>query len=59
MWLYLNKNQDNYKLELSQSACRKWGIKKDSFYNGIKELIIQGYLVPICGGSNIYYFYEK
>lgn len=60
MWLYLNKNQDGFEVELSQAACsRDWGIKKDSYYNGIKELIIQGYLVPICEGSNIYYFYEK
>lgn len=41
MWLYFNKNQDGFKVELSQAACRDWGIKKDSYYNGIKELIIQ------------------
>ena len=59
MWLYLNKNQDGFKVELSQAACRDWGIKKDSYYNGIKELIIQRYLEPVYEGSNIYYFYEK
>ena len=59
MWLYFNKNQDSYKFELSQKACLAWGIKKDSYYAGIEELIRKGYLLPIYEGSNIYYFYEK
>lgn len=58
MWLYFNKNQDNYEFELSQKACSEWGIKKDSYYSGIEELINKGYLIPICYGSNIYTFYE-
>lgn len=59
MWLYFNKNQDSYKFELSQKACLAWGIKKDSYYAGIEELIRKGYLLPIYEGSNIYCFYEK
>lgn len=59
MWLYFNKNQDGYQFELSQKACSAWGIKKDSYYAGICELEEKGYLLPICEGSNIYYFYEK
>ena len=31
LWLYFNKNQDDYQLELSQKACAEWGIKKDSY----------------------------
>ena len=59
LWLYFNKNQDGYQFELSQKACRDWGIKKDSYYAGVEELVSKGYLVPIYVGSNIYKFYEK
>lgn len=59
LWLYFNKNQDGYHFELSQKACRDWGIKKDSYYAGVEELVSKGYLVPIYVGSNIYKFYEK
>lgn len=47
MWLYCNKNQDGYKFELSQKACHDWGIKKDSYYEGVRELMVKGYLLPI------------
>lgn len=59
MWLYLNKNQDNYRFELSRIACEEWGIKKDSYYDGIRNLIDYGYLRPLCAGSNIYIFFEN
>ena len=59
LWLYFNKNQDGYQFELSQKACCDWGIKKDSYYAGVEELVSKGYLVPIYMGSNIYKFYEK
>lgn len=59
MWLYFNKNQNNHGFELSQKDCEKWGIKKNSYYRGIDELIEKGYLKPIKEGSNIYNFYEK
>ena len=59
LWLYFNKNQDGYHFELSQKACQDWGIKKDSYYAGVEELVSKGYLVPIYVGSNIYKFYEK
>ena len=59
LWLYFNKNQDGYQFELSQKACHNWGIKKDSYYAGVEELVSKGYLVPIYVGSNIYKFYEK
>ena len=58
MWLYFNKNQDGYTFELSQKACQSWGIMKDSYYNGIRELQSKGYLFPTYEGSNIYRFYE-
>lgn len=58
VWLYFNKNQDHYEFELSQKACSDWGIKKDSYYAGVEELIDKGYLIPIYYGSNIFVFYE-
>ena len=59
MWLYINKNQDNYRFELSRKACEDWGIKKDSYYDGIKDLIANGYLRQSQPGSNLYIFYEN
>lgn len=59
MWLYLNKNREHYALELSRTACLEWGIKKDSYYDGIEELIEKGYLIRKCDGSNLYTFYES
>lgn len=58
MWLYFNKNQDNYKFELSQKDALNFGVKKDSYYNGIKDLEEKGYLIPLRSNTNIYLFYE-
>ena len=59
MWLYLNKNQEKYTFELSRAACLEWGIKKDSYYDGFKELMEKGYLIQAREGSNYYTFYES
>ena len=59
MWLYLNKNQDNYRFGLSRTDCEGWGIRKDSYYDGIKDLIANGYLRQSQPGSNLYFFYEN
>ena len=59
MWLYLNKNQDNYRFALSRVDCAEWGIRKDSYYDGIKDLIANGYLRQSQPGSNLYIFYEN
>ena len=59
MWLYINKNQDGYRFELSRQACLEWGIRKDSYYDGFKDLVNNGYLQPSHPGSNIYYFHEN
>lgn len=58
LWLYLNKNQEGYNLELSPKACESWGIKKTSYYRAVEELIEKGFLVPLRENSNIYFFYE-
>ena len=59
MWLYLNKNQDHYRFGLSRVDCAEWGIRKDSYYDGIKDLIANGYLRQSQPGSNLYIFYEN
>ena len=59
MWLYINKNQDNYRFELSRKACEDWGIKKDSYYDGFKDLVTNGYLRLSKEGSNVYHFFEN
>ena len=59
MWLYLNKNQDAYRFALSRVDCAEWGIRKDSYYDGIKDLIANGYLRQSQPGSNLYIFYEN
>lgn len=59
LWLYLNKNQNNYRMELSRVDCAKWGIKKDSYYSAVDELIKKGFLVQDHNGSNVFWFHEK
>lgn len=57
LWLYLNKNQENYQLDLSQKALEEWGLKKDSYYTAKNKLIELGYLEH--DKNNTYYFHEK
>ena len=59
LWLYLNKNQDGYRLELSRVDCANWGIKKDSYYKAVDELIQKGFLIQDHFGSNLFWFHEK
>ena len=44
LWLYIEKNQDGFELELSQKACESWGLKKDSYRRAKSELIQKNYL---------------
>ena len=55
LWLYLDKNADGYRLELSQKACEEWGIKRDSYYRAVKELQDKGYLQETGGGRFIFH----
>lgn len=52
LWLYCNKNQDNYQFELSQKALQDWGLKKDAYQTAKKKLMELGYLVPTSEDSN-------
>lgn len=59
IWMYLNKNVDNYSFDLSRAELMKhWGLTKDTYESGLKELIKLGYLVPINGNENLLTFYE-
>lgn len=58
LWLYLNKNQDGFTLELSKAACKSWGIPEGSYQRAKAELIEKGYLVRQ-EGSNQFLFYEE
>lgn len=45
LYIYLSDNKDGYRLALSQIAVeRDFGIKKNQYYNAIKELKSAGYL---------------
>lgn len=59
LWLYLNKNQDNYTFDLSKAECeRNWGFTKNTYYTGKEELKALGYLTLAPGKSNLYVFHE-
>lgn len=59
LWLYFNKNQDDYEMALSQKDCAEWGISKTSYYNAVRELIRRGYLVPLNAKESIFEFRER
>lgn len=56
LWLYLAKNQPDYKFDLSCAECGKWGLKPDAFHSAVKELINKGYLMH--NKANEYTFIE-
>lgn len=57
LWCYLSSNQNGYTFDLSREDCAKnWGIKPDSYYTAIADLLEKKYLVK--ERSNQYTFYE-
>lgn len=56
LWLYLAKNKNDYKFDLSCADGNCWGIKRDAFHAAVKDLIEKGYLVRSTG--NEYTFVE-
>lgn len=59
VWMYLSKNRDDFRLELSQKAVEnEWGVKKDTFQRAIKDMIDLGYLVEIDNERNMWKFEE-
>lgn len=60
LWLYLNKNADNYTIDLSLTELvTHWGLTKDTYYKGKSELKEKGYLVPMDNSDKLFMFYES
>lgn len=58
-WFALDSWADNKEFELSFAFMRdQWNFTESTYKRAKKELMEQGYLVPIRKGSNIYLFYE-
>ena len=51
LWMYLTAHSGMKEFGLSRKACEEWGIKKDSYYQGQKELEEKGYLKPLGPGK--------
>ena len=59
LWMYLNKNADNYVVDLSRAELTQhWGFTKDTYLSGKNELKKLGYLVPVNGSDSIFTFHE-
>lgn len=59
LYIIISKNQDEYEYELSPTSLEKeWGMKKDAYATAFKKLVDNGYLLPKCANSSIYYFHE-
>lgn len=59
IWMYINKNQDHYTFDLSRiELLNKWGLTRDTYESGLKELIKLGYLTPINGNEKTLLFHE-
>ena len=56
LYLYIMKNKDKYGFGLSltdfMNTCRNMG--KTSYYNGVKELIEEGFLIKVPDKKNLY-----
>ena len=60
LYMYLAKNQDKYKFNLSSSDFMEWsGLKSTAYRTAFKELVTEGYLVLKEGSETIYTFYDK
>ena len=59
LWMYLNKNSDNYVVDLSRAELvAHWGFTKDTYLSGKNELKKLGYLTPVNGSDSIFTFHE-
>lgn len=59
LWLYIAKNQNNYKFALScVDFCRCANVSKNTYHTAVNALIEKGYLMPKEDNSNTYTFYE-
>ena len=59
LWMYLDKNSDNYVVDLSRAELvQHWGFTKDTYLKGKAELKELGYLTPVNGSDSIFTFHE-
>ena len=57
LWLYLAKNKSGYIFDLSREDCiRNWGIRTDSYYSAVRDLIQKRYLIET--SKNHFMFFE-
>ena len=54
LWLFLSKNQNGYKFDLSCADCQKWGLKPDSYHAAVNDLIEKGFLVKLSGNQYVF-----
>lgn len=60
LYIYLAKNQNNYKFALSSKDFMNWsGLGKQAYRTAFNELVKEGYLIQDSEQSNLYYFYDK
>lgn len=60
LWMYLNKNSDNYVVDLSRAELTAhWGFTKDTYLSGKAELKKLGYLTSVNGSDSIFTFHES
>ncbi len=59
LYMYMAKNQDKYKFDLSNVLFCNWaGCGRAAYNSAVKELIDKGYLVEDERQKNLYNFYE-
>lgn len=59
LWMYLNKNADNYIVDLSRAELvAHWGFTKDTYLAGKNELKKLGYLTSVNGSDKVFTFHE-
>ena len=60
LYMYIAKNQNEYKFALSSSHFVMWsGCGLGAYNSAFQELVDEGYLVETQKGSNVYTFYDK
>lgn len=61
LWLYLDKNQDNYRIEAfsAQGFCEWANVSRAAYNTAFEELRDKGYLKLNEGTKTVFTFYEK
>lgn len=54
LWLYLAKNQNDYKFDLSFADCANFGLKSDAYHAAVKDLIDKGFLQLQHGNTYVF-----